>query len=111
MDCRVEIFSRHIARNGWEDDRCTIQQDTPDELRVGFCDAAKPGSHPGDVLLSLAIGAPRRPSKSEAEDDGQGSEAIRSRGAQSEAGYGQAGADTFVPGHAGGESIGSFADP
>lgn len=80
VDCRVEIRSRHAARGGWEDDRCTIQEDTPDELRIGFCNAARPGSHPDDVLLSFAIGAPRRPSKTE-RDDGQGPEAIQSRDA------------------------------
>jgi len=80
VDCRVEIRSRHAARDGWEDDRCTIQEDTPDELRIGFCNAARPGSHPDDVLLSFAIGAPRRCSKTE-RDDGQGPEAIQSRGA------------------------------
>jgi hypothetical protein len=60
VDCRVEIRSRHAARDGWKDDRCTIQEDTPDELRIGFCNAARPGSRPDDVLLSFAIGAPRR---------------------------------------------------
>jgi len=80
VDCRVEIRSRHAGRDGWGDDRCTIQEDTPDELRIGFCNAAKPGSRPDDVLLSFAIGAPRRPSKTE-RDDGQGPEAIQSRGA------------------------------
>lgn len=80
VDCRVEIWSRHAAREGWEDDRCTIQEDTPDELRIGFCNAAEPGSHPDDVLLSFAIGAPRHSSRSETEN-GQGPEAIHSRGA------------------------------
>jgi hypothetical protein len=80
VDCRVEVRSRHAALDGWEDDRSTIQEDTPDELRIGFCNAARPGSRPDDVLLSFAIGAPHRPSKTE-RDDGQGPEAIQSRGA------------------------------
>lgn len=78
VDCRIEIWSRHAAPSGWEDDRCAIQDDTPEELRVGFWDAAKPGSKPDDVILSFAIGAPHPRPKTKT-NIGQGSEEIQSR--------------------------------
>lgn len=100
VDCWVEICSRHAARDGWEDDRSTIQADTPDELQIGFCNAAKSGSRPDDLLLSFAIGAPRRGSTTET-DDGQGSEAIQSRDTQTQAGRPEAGAGAgaVIPGY------------
>ena len=75
VDCRVDVCSRHAVRGGWEDDRCTVQDDTPDGLRIGFCDPSMPGSQVDDVLLSFAIGTPPRPSDEE-RNDGQGPEAI-----------------------------------
>lgn len=80
VDCWLDIGSRHPAREGWEEDRCTIQEDTPDAVRISFCDAAKPGARPDDVLLSFAFGAPGSRSDTEV-DHGQGPEAIQSRGA------------------------------
>lgn len=74
-DCRVEIRSRHSGRDGWNDDRCTVQEDTPDELRIGFCNPARPGSRADDLVLSFSIGGPPRASDKEP-DDGQRPEAI-----------------------------------
>lgn len=59
VDCRVEILSRHAAAGGWEDDSCTVQEDTPNEPQLAFREAAGPGLQ-DDLLLSFAIGAPDR---------------------------------------------------
>jgi hypothetical protein len=85
VGCRLEIRSRHAGREGWEDDRCTVQDDTPNELRIGFCDAAKPGALPDDVLLSFAFVPINRP-RSEPYD-GQGSKEIEPRSPKAEAGH------------------------
>lgn len=87
VGCRLEIRSRHAGcEGGWQDDRCTVQDDTPSELRIGFCDAARPGALPDDVLLSFAFVPINRP-LSEETCDGQGSKEIEPRNAKAEAGH------------------------
>jgi hypothetical protein len=85
VGCRLEIRSRHAGRAGWQDDRCIVQEDTPNELRIGFCDAARLGALPDDVLLSFAFGPANRAS-SEETNDGQGSKEIEPRNPEAEAG-------------------------
>lgn len=75
VDCQLEVRARHAAPGGWEDDRCTVQEDTPNELRLGFCDPSRPGSLADDVLLSFAI-APNSHQSDEETANGQGSETI-----------------------------------
>lgn len=58
MDCRLEIRSSHETATGWDDDRATCLDDTPDRLLIGFCDPARPGALPDDVLLSFAFSRP-----------------------------------------------------
>jgi hypothetical protein len=65
VGCRLEIRSRHTGHEGWQDDRCTVQEDTPNELRIGFCDAARLGALPDDVLLSFAFAPANRASSEE----------------------------------------------
>lgn len=55
MDCRLEIRSSHETATGWADDRATCLDDTPDRLLIGFCDPARPGGPPDDVLLGFAF--------------------------------------------------------
>ena len=56
-DCRVEARSSHAEDGVWIDGQCTLQNDTPDELRVAFCNPARSGAQEDDVLLSFAIRA------------------------------------------------------
>ncbi|MFZ5719079.1 MAG: hypothetical protein ACOY5Y_06370 [Pseudomonadota bacterium] len=58
-DCRLEIQSSHETATGWADDRSACLDDAPDRLRIGFCDAARPGAMPDDVLLSFTFGEPQ----------------------------------------------------
>lgn len=56
-DCRVEARASHAEDGVWIDGQCTRQSDTPDELRLAFCNPARSGAQQDDVLLSFAIGA------------------------------------------------------
>ena len=56
VDCRLEVQSSHDSVRGWIDDRTACLDDTPDRLLIGFCDAARPGSLPADVLLTFSFG-------------------------------------------------------
>jgi len=56
-DCRLEVRSRRAMAGGWQDDRPTVDQDTPSRLLIGFSDPASPTSHKNDVLLSFAFEA------------------------------------------------------
>jgi hypothetical protein len=47
--CTLEISADHAVAGGWAPDRCTIEQDTPNALRLGFCDPAR--SPPEDDLV------------------------------------------------------------
>lgn len=53
--CTLQVSAHHAVADGWTTDRCSIQDDTPGELRLGFCDAARPGATPEDVVLSFAF--------------------------------------------------------
>jgi hypothetical protein len=53
--CTLQVSAHHPVAGGWTPDRCTIQDDTPSELRLGFCDAARPGATMDDVVLSFAF--------------------------------------------------------
>src|SRR5690349_12510990 len=55
MACRLDIRSQHATADGWADDTVSIQDDTPNELRLGFRDLARTGALPDDVLLSFAF--------------------------------------------------------
>lgn len=88
VDCRFEIQSRHETAQGWEDDRASAEEDTPDRLSIGFCDPSRPGARPDDVLLSFAFGrSDRRRQKEDA--DGEGPEEIEPGSAQAEAAEGE----------------------
>lgn len=56
-DCRLEVRSRHAADGGWQDDRSSVDEDTPSRLLIGFSDPSSPTSHSEDVLLSFTFGA------------------------------------------------------
>ncbi len=59
-DCRLEVKSRHAVVGGWADDACTINEDTPGQLILGFSDASLPGVHRDDVVLNFVFKAPAR---------------------------------------------------
>lgn len=54
-DCRLEVWGRHAVVGGWKDDRCSVQDDTPDALQIGFSDRALAGAQKDDVLLSFTF--------------------------------------------------------
>lgn len=58
VDCRLEVRSRHETSTGWADDGVACLDDTPDRLQIGFCDTARPGALPDDVLFSFTFGKP-----------------------------------------------------
>jgi hypothetical protein len=58
VDCRLEVHSRHEDPAGWRDDQTACLDDTPDALQIGFCDPARPGALPDDVLFSFAFEKP-----------------------------------------------------
>lgn len=89
VECRLEIESRHETAQGWKSDRAASQEDTPDQLSIGFCDASRSGARPDDVLLSFAFGSRDRRRQKE-DGDGQGSEEIQPRSPQAQAAEGQA---------------------
>jgi hypothetical protein len=61
-DCRLEVCGRHAFDGGWKDDRCTVEDDTPGRLLIGFSDRALPFAHKDDVLLSFTFqNADRQP--------------------------------------------------
>lgn len=53
--CRLDIRSQHATADGWADDVVAIQEDTPNELRLGFSDRGRASAQPDDVLLSFAF--------------------------------------------------------
>src|SRR5579883_2575159 len=55
VDCRLEIQSRHQTAQRWEGDDASVEEDTPDQLLIGFCNPSRPGALPDDVLLSFAF--------------------------------------------------------
>jgi hypothetical protein len=66
--CTLQVSAHHPVADGWTADQCTICDDTPSELQLGFCDAARSGATLDDVLLRFAfLVADRRP---EGPDDG-----------------------------------------
>lgn len=56
-DCRVEVSSGRHATAGWQDDRCSIHEDTPSRLLMGFSDPSSPESRNNEVLLSFDFAA------------------------------------------------------
>jgi hypothetical protein len=81
MDCELSIRSQHRTSEGWADDQGTVDDDTPSQLQIGFCDTARPGARHDDVLLSFTF-APGARQDREDHRHGQGTEEIQSRGAQ-----------------------------
>lgn len=57
--CTLQVSAHHPVAGGWTADRCTVEDDTPSELRLGFSDAARPGARRDDVVLSFAFLAAR----------------------------------------------------
>jgi len=55
MACTLEVSAEHSVAGGWAPDRCAIEEDTPSELRLGFCDPTRSGSSDSDVLLTFAF--------------------------------------------------------
>jgi hypothetical protein len=54
-DCRLEVWGRHAVAEGWKDDRCSVDDDTPSCLQIGFSDRALPHARKDDVLLSFTF--------------------------------------------------------
>jgi hypothetical protein len=54
-DCRLEVWASHAAPGGWKDDRCTVEDDTPDGVEIGFSDRALPQARKDDVRLSFTL--------------------------------------------------------
>jgi len=54
-DCRLEAWSRHSIAEGWADDRCSVEDDTPSRLMIGFSDPSRPKARKDDVLLSFTF--------------------------------------------------------
>jgi hypothetical protein len=97
VDCRLEIQSRHQNAQGWEDDRASPEEDTPDRLLIGFCNPSSPGARPDDVLLGFAFDFRDRQLPKE-DADGQGTEENEPGSAQAQAAEGEsAGGHPFVP--------------
>lgn len=61
VDCRLEVAARHIIEGEWRADRCTIEEETPSRLQLGFANRALPYSKSDDVLLSFAFQPAVRP--------------------------------------------------
>lgn len=59
-DCRLEVRSRHAVGDDWADDRCSVVDDTPNRLLLGFAGPSAPAPGKNDVSLSFAIVAGRR---------------------------------------------------
>lgn len=57
-DCRLEVRGRHAVTNGWKDDRCSMGDDSPSCLQIGFSDRALPYARKDDVLLSFTFERP-----------------------------------------------------
>jgi hypothetical protein len=55
VDCRLEVDARHAVEGGWKDDRCSVQDDTPSRLQLGFADRSLPYSKTDDILLSFVF--------------------------------------------------------
>jgi hypothetical protein len=60
-DCRLEASSRHPVAGGWQDDQCSVDEDTPGHLALGFSNPSSPIAQEGDVLLSFAFRAAAQP--------------------------------------------------
>lgn len=56
VDCRLEIWARHVTGAGWCDDQLTISDDTPSQLHIGFRDADSSTAQEDDGALSFAFG-------------------------------------------------------
>ena len=54
-DCRLEVSGRHAIVGGWKDDRCSVDDDTPRRLQIGYSDRALPYARTDDVLLSFTF--------------------------------------------------------
>jgi hypothetical protein len=54
-DCRLEVWGSHAIPGGWKDDRCSIEEDAPDCLQIGFSDRAMVLARTDDVLLSFTF--------------------------------------------------------
>jgi hypothetical protein len=59
-DCRLEVWGSHAIPGGWKDDRCSIEDDTPNRLLIGFSDRALLLAQTDDVLLSFTFAPAER---------------------------------------------------
>jgi hypothetical protein len=57
-DRRLEVSCRHAVPTGWEDNRSSVEDDTPARLVIGYCNPSSPTARKDDVLLSFAFAHP-----------------------------------------------------
>lgn len=55
LACRLGVTSQHATADGWADDVLSVQDDTPNALRLAFSQAGRAGAQSDDVLLSFAF--------------------------------------------------------
>jgi len=60
MACRVEISASHATVDGWLDDQWVVVEDTPNRLKIGFCNARSTTAQEDDVSVSLAFNGAKR---------------------------------------------------
>lgn len=61
IDCRLDVQSRHAVEGGWEADRCSVGDDTPAQLQLGFSNPGLPHAKSDDILLNFAFQPATRP--------------------------------------------------
>jgi len=54
-DCRLVVTSRHTLGGSWANDHCSVGEDTPSHLLLGFCDRTQTGRSQDDVALSFVF--------------------------------------------------------
>lgn len=60
VDCSLEVRSVHATLAGWVDDHIFVEDDTPNQLQIGFCDLGRPGARHDDVLMNFTFSGSAR---------------------------------------------------
>ena len=55
VDCRLEVWSRHAAGRDWSNDHCSVGEDTPSHLLLGFSRRVQSADAGDEIALSFAF--------------------------------------------------------